>query len=76
MADKTSQKIETLVNYEGYENLEDLLEDRGQDSIVPGICINPDCDYTIEVEPDCSSGYCEECDSQTVRSILILLGVI
>lgn len=70
------EKIKTLVEIEGYDNLDDLLDDCGHDSVVPGICVNNDCDYTTEVEPDCSSGYCEECDTQSVRSILILLNLI
>jgi hypothetical protein len=41
-----------------------------------GICKNPDCSYTTEVEPDCRTGYCEECQTQTVRSLLVLLGLI
>jgi len=41
--------------------------------VVPGICMNPGCDYTTEVEPDQCAGWCEECSSPTVKSVIELL---
>jgi hypothetical protein len=46
------------------------------DSVSPGICINPGCNYTTDVEPDQDRGYCEVCRTQTVQSALILAGLI
>lgn len=71
-------KAEQLAQEWGYDSLDDVLQDTDLmfDSITPGICTNPDCDYTTEVEPDCSSGYCENCGTQTVKSLFILMGVI
>jgi hypothetical protein len=43
-------KLEKLVESEGYETLEELLEASFSDSVSPGICMNEDCDYTVEVE--------------------------
>ena len=68
-------KLQDLADVEGLDLME-LLEQASSDSICPGICVNKDCDYTTEVEPDCSQGYCEECDSNTVKSALILAGMI
>ena len=73
-----TSKAEQLAEDWGYESLDDALNDPDLmfDSITPGICTNPDCDYSTEVEPDCTSGYCEICETYTVKSLLILMGVI
>jgi len=34
------------------------------------------CSYTCEMEPDQDRGWCEECRSNTMKSALILAGVI
>lgn len=67
-------KCQTLAESYGFETIEDLLEEYITDSICPGICSN--CDYTTEVEPDCRSGYCESCNTQTVKSAMVLMGII
>jgi len=69
-------KVTTLAQIEGFDSIDDLLEAYIVDSVCPGICSNPDCDYTIEVEPDCRDGYCEECGTQTVQSAMILMKII
>ena len=46
------------------------------DSINIGVCMGKDCDYTTNVEPDNSSGWCDECETNTVRSLSMLAGVI
>ncbi len=41
----------------------------------PGICT--ECEWIIEnIEQDQEEGYCDECQKNTVKSILILAGVI
>lgn len=72
----TYDKEQQLASDWGYSSPEDLMEDFITDSVCPGICTNENCSYSIEVEPDCSSGYCEECDTQSVSSMMILMGVI
>jgi hypothetical protein len=42
----------------------------------PGICMNPGCLYTAEVEPDQRQGWCEVCGTTTVRSGIVLAGLI
>lgn len=69
-------KIKTLWQEEGFESEEAMLEEYSFDSVVMGICMNLECNYTTEVEPDCREGYCEECESQTVQSPLVIRGII
>lgn len=69
-------KLEVLAVAEGYPTSYDLIEERGLDSAVPGICMNEGCDYTTEVEPDQSHGYCERCKTTTVQSCGVLVGII
>lgn len=69
-------KLEQLAQIEGYTDTLDLLQDASIDSVNPGICTNPDCDYTTEVEPDQAHGYCENCCTYTVASPLVLEDII
>lgn len=68
-------KLKKLCEVEGM-TLEEVLENGTFDGVCLGICMNPDCDYTTEVEPDCGDGYCENCDTNTVKSALMLAGMI
>lgn len=70
------RKLQTLAEIEGYPTGEDLLEAFITDSVVPGICKKPDCDYSCEVEPDQTQGWCEECEAGTVVSCMVLAGII
>ena len=67
--------------------LQDLFDDYGVtedefmaeycfDSIVPAICMEPDCNATYEYEPDSENGYCENCQKNSVTSGLRLLGQV
>lgn len=69
-------KLRKLVESEGYPNLDALLQACIADSVSPGICVKPECDYTTEIEPDQRGGYCEACGGQTVQSALVLAGLI
>jgi hypothetical protein len=69
-------KLQTLAEYEGYLVLEEMLAAVMVDSVSPGICTNPDCNYTTEVEPDQTGGWCEECGERSVASALILAQII
>lgn len=68
-------KLDKLAEIEGLDVME-MLEGATFEGRSPGICTNKGCDYTTEVEPDQDSGYCEECDTNTVKSCLILAGLI
>jgi len=69
-------KLYQLTCDEGYEDILDLLKVAISDSVVPGICIKPSCDYSREIEPDSNSGWCEECEANTVWSCLVLADII
>jgi len=68
-------KIDQLAEIEGMEVME-MLQEATFDSVAKGICSNPDCDYTTEVEPDQNRGWCDCCGTNTVKSCLILMGMI
>jgi hypothetical protein len=68
-----SSLLNQLADDYGYRTVGDLIEANAFDSVVPGIC---ECGYTTDVEPDSDSGWCEGCDSNTVKSCLVLAGVI
>lgn len=69
-------KTDTLARDWGYPDPLDLIEDYIFDGVMPGICRNDDCDYSTEVEPDADAAYCEACDSHTVQSMSIMMGII
>ena len=69
-----SQKSLELAQQYGYLCPTDLMIDYAHESNVPAIC--SECEYSTEYEPDQSNGYCEYCGTNTVKSILILQGVI
>lgn len=68
-------KLKKLAEIEGL-TIQEMLEEATFDSVAAGICSNPDCDYTNYVEPDQDQGWCEECNEGTVRSCLIIAGII
>jgi hypothetical protein len=53
-----------------------FIEEYALDDVVPGICMNPDCEYSAEYEPDQRKGFCEDCGRQSVCSGLVLAGII
>ncbi len=55
---------------------DEFLEEYCLEDIVPGICTNPNCEEIYQYEPDQDQGYCERCCTQSVKSGLIMLGVI
>lgn len=69
-------KLSKLIEREGFENLEQILQASVFDNVSPGICVNPECNYTVEVEPEQNRGWCEARSTQTVHSALILAGLI
>lgn len=69
-----NKKLIELAIIEGFENPMALIEANATDSVVPGICKN--CDYSCGVEPDQAGGWCENCETQTVVSCLVLAGMI
>lgn len=68
-------KLTTLAEEYGF-TANELLEAYALDDVAPGICMNDGCDYTSEYEPDQREGWCEECQTRSVASALVLGGVI
>lgn len=69
-------KLQKLIEVEGFDSVEALLEAFITDSVSPAICMNDGCDYTCEMEPDQDRGYCEECHTGSMKSAFVLAGVI
>jgi len=65
-----------LTDSEGYDDPLDMLEVATFDSVAPAICTNEGCGYTTNMEPDQDRGWCEICGTNTVKSCLILAGII
>ncbi len=70
------EKLRSLVEAEGYESLEKLLEAVVTDSVCPAICTTAGCSYTCEMEPDQDRGWCEVCGQNTMQSALVLAELI
>ena len=69
-------KLAKLLEIEGYESIEALLQAVLGDSVSPAICMNEDCNYTCEMEPDQTRGWCDECRTNSMKAAPILAGVI
>jgi hypothetical protein len=69
-------KLAKLLEIEGYERIEDLIEAVFSDAVSPAICMNEDCSFTCEMEPDQDAGYCEECHTNTMTAAPVLAGII
>jgi hypothetical protein len=68
------KKLRDLAEDFGFSDVDEMLEASVIDSVCPAICMS--CDYTTEMEPDQDQGWCEMCDTNTVKSALILAGMI
>ena len=55
---------------------EEMFRQGTFDSVAYGICVNEECDYTIQIEPDATDGWCPECETNTVKSCLVLAGIM
>jgi len=73
-------KFEILMNAEGYSDSIEFIEQEcmgfGMRVGVPAICTNEGCDYSTDMEPDQDRGWCDECETNSVVSALILAGII
>ena len=69
-------KLQKLMEIEGYTNITELLAACITDSVSPAICMNEECDFTCEMEGDQDHGWCDECSTNTMKAALVLAGVI
>ena len=72
----SATKLDKLVASEGYDSLNDLLLACVFDCVCPAICMNDGCDYTEEMEPDQDRGFCPECHTGSMKSAMVLAGLI
>lgn len=72
-----AQKLATLAKSEGFAEVDDFLNRwEMHDSLIPAICMNEDCDLHEEYEPDQTQGFCHNCGTSTMKSALVLAGMI
>ena len=69
-------KLAKLLEIEVYDDITELAEAVFSDAVSPAICTNEDCNYTCEMEPDQDRGWCEDCCTNSMKSALILAGMI
>jgi hypothetical protein len=55
--------------------VEEMLNHYHIESVVPGICVSCDA-ITDSCEPDAEANWCENCDKNKVKSILVIAGII
>jgi hypothetical protein len=75
-AEDKRAKLAKLIEIEGFSSIEELAQAVLSDSVSPAICMNEECNFTCEMEPDQDAGYCEECHTNSMQSALILAGLI
>jgi len=69
-------KLVTLAEAEGYAEVADFLDDHTLGSVVPAICMAPDCDHTADLEPDQRAVSREACGRASMKSGLVIAGMI
>ena len=69
-------KVDDLLVAEGLDSVDEFLEMYAVDSVVPGICVRAGGSYVDSVEPDARGNWCAECQEPSVKSGLVLLGII
>ena len=65
-------KLETLSEIEGL-SVEEMMGIGITDGVCPSICMNEGCDATYDYEPDSTTGWCDECETNTVKSAIELV---
>ena len=70
-----ASKLDDLVTICGL-TVAAFIEEYVLEDVVPGVCMNPDCDFTADYEPDQREGWCEECATRSVRSGIVLAGLV
>ena len=68
------EKLRALQDGEAFASREAMLQAAAIDSVSPAICV--ECGHIAEMEPDQDRGWCEVCGTNTMKSALILAGVI
>ncbi len=69
-------KLRKIIEIEGFADELALMQAGLFDAVCTAICMNPDCSYTEELEPDQREGWCPECHTNSMVSGLVLVGLI
>lgn len=73
---RDAELLAIIAGDEGYESIDQLVEDQALRSVQYGICADPECEATTSrVEPDQDAGWCHACGGQQVKSVGILSGM-
>ena len=70
-----ANKLEELAHMEGFEDSTEMILQFGYGDYIPAICMNEDCEATYNYEPDQDKGWCDECETNSVKSCLVLAGL-
>jgi hypothetical protein len=75
MPEDNDARLRKIAESEGFDSVQTMLEAAATDSVCPGICTT--CGWVMSAtEPDQDQGWCENCDTNTVESALVLAGLI
>lgn len=73
-------KLQELAEYYGYDSPEELMLGECNPFKaypgIPAICMNEGCSYVAEYEPDQTEGWCEVCEDNSVKSSMVMFGMI
>lgn len=71
-----NDKLEILRDDEGYVSIDEMLEMASFEGVAPSICMEKWCDHMTHLEPDgtCECPRCKK--GNTVKSCLLLAGII
>ena len=69
-------KLSALCSAEGFDDPLEMIEDYMDEGGIPGICMNKGCDATYNYEHDCREGWCSVCKTNSVTSVMMLMGII
>ena len=72
----TKAKLQKLIEIGGFVDDLALFQVSLGDAVCPAICMNEDCSYTDNLEKDQREGWCPECGTNSMKSCLILAGLI
>jgi hypothetical protein len=73
--DPEASKLDELAEICGFSAAA-FIEEYALESVVPAICMNPGCAFTADLEPDQYHGWCEECRTNSVKSGIVLAGIL
>jgi hypothetical protein len=71
----SSEDLLSIIAADVGMEIDEMLKEATFDSVAPGICTR--CRNTVDnCEPDATNNWCDECDTPTVKSALVLAGCI